>query len=242
MSSNGLEGNSFVVVGGSSGIGLATAELLCSNGARVTVADVQPPPRRENLSYVETDARDEDDLVRALDMAYSRFDSLSGVSYCAGVQIAQDVDELSRITYRNIFDTNTWGAMLTTKVASGYLTAGDSLVLVASVAGLTDGGPGLGLYAASKGAVISFARHAAKELAPVRVNSVSPGWTDTTFNRPVIAKIGGEQAQRELVENTVPLRRQAHPKEIASAVAFLLGTESSYLTGTNLVVDGGLTI
>ena len=111
---------------------------------------------------------------------------------------------------------------------------------VSSLAGLK-GGPGITAYSASKGAIIAFTRALAEELAPenIRANSVCPGWIDTPFNEPAIEFMGGRAQQEEMVKQTVPLKRQGTPEEIAPGILYLASDASSYVTGQELVIDGG---
>src|SRR5699024_6590029 len=96
-------------------------------------------------------------------------------------------------------------------------------------------------YAASKGAIIAFTRSLAVELAPlnIRANCLAPGWVDTPFNAPAIDSMGGSRVFESMIETTVPMKRQGSATEIAQAVAFLASTDSTYMTGQTLVVDGG---
>jgi dihydroanticapsin dehydrogenase len=112
---------------------------------------------------------------------------------------------------------------------------------MSSIAGLK-GGPGMTAYSASKGAVVAFTKALAAELAPdnIRVNCVCPGWIDTPFNQPAIEFMGGREEQEEMVQQTVPLQRQGIPEEIAPGILYLASDASSYMTGKELVIDGGL--
>src|SRR5262249_26149746 len=105
------------------------------------------------------------------------------------------------------------------------------------------GAPGATAYSASKGAVIAFTKALALELASdgIRVNAICPGWVDTAFNAPAIEMLGGPDAHARLVEQTVPLGRQAQPDEIAAGTVFLASSASSFVTGQVLSVDGGVT-
>jgi len=118
---------------------------------------------------------------------------------------------------------------------------GGSIVNMSSIAGLK-GGPGMTAYSASKGAVVAFTKALAAELAPdnIRVNCVCPGWIDTPFNQPAIEFMGGREEQEEMVQQTVPLQRQGIPEEIAPGILYLASDASSYMTGKELVIDGGL--
>ena len=97
-------------------------------------------------------------------------------------------------------------------------------------------------YSSSKGAVVAFTFAAAMELAPdnIRVNCVCPGWIDTPFNQPAIDFMGGRDAQAEIIKNSVPMKRQGVPSEMAPIYVYLMSDESSYMTAQSISVDGGV--
>jgi len=219
------------VIGGAGAIGrAATMELELTGHTAVTMdlpgTDVQ----------VEIDVRKPDSVDDALSEA--ELEELDALVYVAGVQIAAGVTRLGPVQWDELFDVNVRGAWLCVRAALRWPLR--SVVLVSSIAGLGNGGPGLVAYGASKAALIGLARGLAVELAPIRVNAVAPGWTDTAFNEPVMAYMGGRQLQEEAIEEEVPLRRQATPTEIAQGIVYAL--EATYMTGHCLVLDGGRTL
>jgi NAD(P)-dependent dehydrogenase (short-subunit alcohol dehydrogenase family) len=221
------------VVGGAGAIGRAIVlELEAHSTGLVWSFDLP-----ETSPDVDLDVRDEllvEDMFHGLEI------KLDALVYAAGVQVAAPIQALKPAQWDDLFAVNVRGAYLAIQaMLDHYITR--SIVLVASIAGLREGGPGLAAYSASKGALVSLGRALAVELAPAtRVNIVCPGWTDTSFNMPTIELMGGVSAQAELIQSTVPLKRQATPEEIAPAVRFAL--EATYMTGAVVVVDGGVTL
>lgn len=231
-------GQHSVVIGGATGIGRATCIRLAREGAHVTVADWNTDDGQATASKVggtffHVDARADADIQTLSEETIGA----SSVICCVGRQSVSSIACVDTAEWVQLVDANTLPAILTTKHFSRMMVAG-SITLVASVAGLTSGGPGLAAYGATKAAVIGWTRSAALELAPtIRVNCVCPGWTDTPFNAPVLELIEADE-----IDLTIPLGRQAKPHEIAAAISFIASTDASYLTGAVLVVDGGLSV
>lgn len=236
-----------VILGGATGIGRATAERIHDEEGQVVIADLNhedglATARHLGGEFVYTDVRQEEDLY-TLAAQHTDTDVLI---YSAGAQVAAPIHQVTDEEIRYLFDVNSFGVIWTAKHFGMAMARRDtvtSITFVASVGGLTSGGPGLAPYGSSKGACISFTKSAALEYAPyVRVNCVCPGWTDTPFNEPVIEFMGGEEQQRDTIVTEVPLQRQAHATEIAAAIAFIASPDASYMTGHVLVVDGGLSL
>jgi len=138
---------------------------------------------------------------------------------------------------------NARSCFLAAKYGIPYLrksTSGPAIVNMASVGGIK-APASLSAYSASKGAIIAFSKTLSSELGPegIRVNCVAPGWIDTSFNDPVIAHMGGREAQARSVEAGVPLGRQGRSDEVAEAFLYLASDASTFVTGQTLIIDGG---
>ena len=234
-----------IVTGGASGIGAATARALAREGARVVVADVD----REAGSRVaeeiggrfeRVDVADEAGVGRLVDGTASTFGQLDVLVSNAFATAFGAIASLE------IADWNRTLAVTLTAVFTGLRAAvpalrasgGGAIVNVASISGLR-GDRGLAAYNAAKAGVINLTRTAALELAPaaIRVNAVCPGLVDT----PALRRALGRRPEREeALRGAVPVGRLGRPEEIARAILFLASDEASYITGTTLVVDGGL--
>lgn len=246
-----LQGKVAIVTGAASGIGLATARLLASRGARVVLADIDAEagqaalsgtPGEGNAVFQQADLSSAADVERLMRATVEELGRLDVIVNNAGVQRSGAVTELAEETWDLLLGVNPKTCFLAAKYGVPHLrrAGGGAIVNVSSIAGLR-GGPGQTAYSASKGAIVAFSRALSVELAPdrIRVNCVCPGWVDTPFNAPAIAFMGGRQAQQALIDRSVPLQRQGTPEEIAATVAFLASDEAAYMTGQAVVVDGG---
>lgn len=233
-----------LVTGAASGIGSACVDAFIAAGATVIGVDVAESQGGGPGSEPRTCDVSDDDAVAALfaDLARTH-DRIDAIVNVAGVQTAAALEHASVGDWDRQMAVNVRSCFLMAKHGLPLLRRSESaaIVNVGSVAGHR-GTAGVSGYSASKGGVIALTRSLAHELAPkgIRVNSVSPGWTETAFNAPVITELGGQSELDELVRGNVPLGRQGTPDEIASAAVFLAGPAASYITGQDLVVDGGL--
>ena len=239
-----------LITGGTSGIGLATAKLFRDEGARVIVTGVNPARLDEasrqlgsNVLMLRADLRvrsDIDDVVATIRDKFAHLDILfanAGVGFAAPLEAVTEkqVDEQFSINFKGIF--------FTVQKAAPILSKGGVIVLATSFLNAV-GAPGLSILSATKAAVRSLARSLGAELAPrgVRVNAVSPGPTNTPFH----SKLGlSENDLRDVaagIEAQVPLRRFGEADEIAKAALFLASEDSSFMTGAEVVVDGGLSL
>jgi len=234
-----------VVVGGASGIGRATCELLAQEGYRVAVADRDKRGADEVAHHIdghafEVDVADERSVAALFDAAVATFGgTLDALAIPAGIADTTPIKEISVDMFRRVNDINVIGTFLCIREAAKYMRSGGRICTVASVAGKRGGGlSGTAAYAASKGAVLALSRSAARALAPqgIVVNCVAPGPTLT----PMLDEPFSKAEQRERVESMTLLGRSAEAREIAQAIAWLLSPRSSYVAGETLTVDGGL--
>ena len=242
-----------LLVGAATGIGRATAQAFAAEGARIVIADRndeagaslthQLRSSGTSCEFVHVDVTDEIQVRTMADRTVEIFGGALDV-FCnfAGVQYSGVVEDFTLGRWDAIFATNVRSQFLITKYTVPALRLGNNptIVNMASIAGRR-GGPGMTAYSASKGAVIAFARALANELAPtIRVNTVSPGWVDTPFNKAAIDFMQGPEYLEMFVRDHVPLARQGEPQEIAPLFVYLSSEESAYVTGQNVVIDGGL--
>lgn len=245
-----LKNKRIIVIGAATGIGRAAAAHAIAEGARVVIGDFAAEAGAKaagglgpNCHFVRCDISDEASVKVLFADAIAFLGGLDGLVNNAGLQKAGPVETFSVDDWDSLMGVNARGVFLATREAIPHFKAagGGSIVNTASLAAKR-GGPGVGAYAASKGAVMAFTTACALELAGdnIRANSICPGFIDTPFNNPAIAFLGGREAQEKLVKAWVPLGRQATPEEIAPLYTFLLSDESSYVTAQAYSVDGGV--
>ncbi|GGV69764.1 SDR family oxidoreductase [Streptomyces griseoloalbus] len=241
-----LEGKTAVVTGGGTGIGLATAARLVSEGAHVFITG-----RREDVldravesigsavTAVPGDIAEPADLDRLYDAVRDRGRGLDVVFANAASATFAPLAQATGEQFDQIFGVNVRGTLLTVQKALPLLNDGASVILNASVRA-DDGWEDYGLYAASKAAVRSLARTWANELKGrgVRVNAVSPGAIDTPGIDTAVGEENAAAVKADLATG-VPVGRIGRPEEVAAAVAFLASADSSFMLGTTLYVDGG---
>jgi NAD(P)-dependent dehydrogenase (short-subunit alcohol dehydrogenase family) len=242
-----LEGKIALITGGNSGIGLATAKQFVNEGAYVFVTGRRDPELAvaveeigRNVTGVQGDVSNLGDLDRLFAQIKREKGRLDIVFANAGMAKYAALGKITEELYDLTFDINVKGLLFTVQKALALLPDGASIILNASIVA----GKGLSsnsVYSATKAAVRSFARTWTTDLKArrIRVNAVSPGSTDTPGLRDLLASGEAGQERLKMISNTVPLGRLGRPDEIAKAVVFLASDDSSYITGTELFVDGG---
>src|SRR6266478_254154 len=242
-----LEGKIALITGGNSGIGLATAKKFVNEGAYAFITG-----RREselaaavkeigrNVSAVQGDVSNLSDLDRLFAQIKKEKRKLDIVFANAGVATYARFGEITEEHYDSIFNINVKGVLFTVQKALPLLPDGASIILNASIVA-SKGLSSNSVYSATKAAVRSFARTWTTDLKSrrIRVNAVSPGSIDTPGLSDLLASSDTGQQRRAMISNMVPLGRLGTPDEIAKAVVFLASDDSSYITGTELFVDGG---
>ena len=244
-----LQGKIAIVTGGSSGIGLATAKRFVDEGAHVVITGRREKELKEaaaiigkNVTTVVGDVSRLDDLDRLYAVVKEKHGHIDILFANAGAGTIAPLAAATEAHFDQTFDVNVKGMFFTVQKALPFFKDGGSIILNSSVSNVL-GLPGFTAYAASKAAVRNFARGWALELKDrkIRVNCMSPGAIDT----PALATTTGltaEQAEQAVAQFTsqIPMGRRGMPNEIASAVVFLASDESSYITGIDLPVDGGM--
>jgi NAD(P)-dependent dehydrogenase (short-subunit alcohol dehydrogenase family) len=243
-----LDGKIALITGGNSGIGLATAKRFVKEGAHVFITG-----RREaelaaavkeigsNVVGVQGDVSNLGDLDRLFAQIKREKGKLDIVFANAGVAKYAAVGTITEAFYDTIFDINVKGVLFTVQKALPLLSDGASIILNASIVG-SKGFAANTVYSATKAAVRSFARTLTTDLKDrrIRVNAVSPGPTDTPGLSNLLASSEVGEQRKKMIASTVPLGRVGTPDEIAKAVVFLASDDSSFVTGIELFVDGGL--
>jgi NAD(P)-dependent dehydrogenase (short-subunit alcohol dehydrogenase family) len=242
-----LEGKIALVTGGNSGIGLAAAKRFVTEGAYVFITGRREPELAaavkeigRNVTGIRGDVSNLGDLDRLFAQIEREKGKLDVVFANAGVAKAAPFGTITEEFYESIFNVNVKGLLFTVQKALPLLPDGASIILNASI-NASKGLPTNSVYAATKAAVRSFARTWTTDLKErrIRVNAVSPGPTDTPGLNNLLASSEAGLQRRKTIPSTVPLGRLGTPDEIARAVVFLASDDSSYITGTELFVDGG---
>jgi NAD(P)-dependent dehydrogenase (short-subunit alcohol dehydrogenase family) len=232
-----LSGKNALITGGSTGIGLATAKRFVDEGAYVFITGRREP---ELNAGVQGDVTNLFDLDRLFAQIKQEKGKLDVVFANAGFARFAPLGEITEEHYDSLFNANVKGLLFTVQKALPLMPDGASIILNASIYS-SKGFPEWSVYSATKAAVRSFARTWTMDLKDrrIRVNAVSPGAIDTPGLSDLLASSEvGEQ--RKALSNSVPLGRFGTPDEIAKAVVFLASDDASYITGTELFVDGGI--
>jgi len=239
-----------IVTGAAQGIGRSIAERLGEEGANVVVADVDESSARETVvefeesgitaSVVQCDVSSMEAARRAVDHAVDEFGSLDVLVNNAGISRGGRFDDLSPDEWQQVIDVNLTGVYnCSVQAASVMADEGGAIVNVASIAGLNISYQGPANYTASKWGVIGLTKHMAWDLSEygIRVNALCPGGTLTS-----LIENQTTPEEREATRRKIPLDRWAQPEDQADATLYLASDEASYVTGTTLVVDGGMSL
>jgi NAD(P)-dependent dehydrogenase (short-subunit alcohol dehydrogenase family) len=242
-----LEGKIALITGGNSGIGLATAKRFVNEGAYVFLTGRREPQLAEaakeigrNVTGVQGDVSNLGDLDRLFVQIKRDKGKLDIVFANAGVAKFAAFGTITEEFYDSIFNINVKGLLFTVQKALPLLPDGASIILNASIVA-SKGLPMNSVYSATKAAIRSFARTWTTDLKDrrIRVNAVSPGSIDTPGLSDLLASSETGEQRKKMISNSTPLGRFGTPDEIAKAVVFLASDDSSYVTGTELFVDGG---
>ena len=244
---SGIKDKVAVITGGSQGLGKAMAREFATYGAGVVIASRNKETGDKALSeireiteeccFIQTDVTDYSQVANLIKQAVRQFGQIDFMINNAAIFKGDTVTDITFEDWKSIFDTNVNGVLYCTQLAAKEMIArgrGGRIVNVSSIIGVT-GKLKCSAYAASKGAINSFTKNAAIELAPynILVNAIVPGVCDSEINLHISKK------DRRRSESQIPLQRWARPEEIAKSTVFLCSELSTYITGHLLVVDGG---
>jgi NAD(P)-dependent dehydrogenase (short-subunit alcohol dehydrogenase family) len=243
-----LDGKIALVTGGNSGIGFATAKLFIAEGAHVYITgrrqeklDSAVKQLGPNATGVQGDVASLADLDRLFDQIKREKGKLNIVFANAGAAELIPLEQVDEAHFDRMFDGNVKGLVFTVQKSLSLLPNGATIVLNSSVVG-SKGLPANSVYAATKAAIRSFARTWTTDLKDrgIRVNAVSPGPIDTEGLNELLGDSEQGKARKAGFGQMLPLGRVGRPEEIAKAVLFLVSEDSSYVTGAELFVDGGM--
>ena len=246
------EGKVALITGGNSGIGLAIAQRFVSEGAYVFITgrrknelDAAIKQIGSNITGVQSDVSNLADLDRLYSEVKKQKDHIDILFANAGLGESAPLEAITEAHFNKIFSVNVKGLLFTVQKALPLFQGGGSIILNASTAG-SKASTGFSVYGATKAAVRSFARSWAVELKhrKIRVNAISPGPIDTPglsgFVRDMAQNVQQIEQIKASIISSVPLGRMGSPDEVAKAVSFLASDDSSFITGIELFVDGGM--
>jgi NAD(P)-dependent dehydrogenase (short-subunit alcohol dehydrogenase family) len=247
-----LDGKIAVITGGNSGIGLATAQRFVSEGAYVFItgrrqSEVEAAVKQigKNVTGVQGDVSNLADLDKLYAKVKEQKNYIDILFANAGLGELARLETITEAHFEKTFNVNVKGLLFTVQKALPLFQDGGSIVLNASTAG-SKAADGFSVYGATKAAVRSFTRSWAAELKhrKIRVNAISPGPIDTPGLRGFVSGLAQSEKQTEQVKmsivSSVPLGRMGTPDEVAKVVSFLASDDSSFITGIQLFVDGGM--
>ena len=247
-----LEGKVALITGGARGMGAAEAKLFSSEGAKVVIADVLEDEGRQTEAeinetggdaiFVRLDVTQQSDWDAAVARAIQEFGKLDIVVNNAGIAIGNSIEDTSVEAWDRVMDINAKGVFFGTKAAIAQMKAqgtGGSIINISSVSGIIGQNSVNAVYNASKGAVRIFSKSAAVQHAAegIRVNTIHPGPIETPMTAE--GRANAERIGEYTVAENNPMGRYGKPEEVAHGALFLASDESSYVTGSEIVIDGG---
>ncbi|WP_125714365.1 SDR family oxidoreductase [Companilactobacillus kedongensis] len=256
-----IKGKTFIVTGGSSGIGAAIVDELLSDNANVVNADLKEgPTSSENLLYIKTDVTNENDVKNVVDETLKKFKTIDGLVNNAGINIPRVLVDPTDPNGKYVINAANFDKMFNVNVKSTFLMSSavakilvdkkdGSIVNMSSESGL-EGSQGASIYSGTKGAINGFTRAWAKELGQynVRVIGVAPGVLEATGLRTIDYETALAYSRHKTVEelragysktSTIPMGRSGKLSEVANLVAFFLSNRAGYMTGQTVNVSGG---
>ena len=246
-----LDGKVAIITGGARGQGASEVELFTKEGAKVIICDVLDTEGKDveikvrsaggEAVYAHLDVTRDDEWQHAVDLAESRYGSLDILVNNAGIARGGSIEETSEELWDEVLAVNAKGVFLGTRRAIPAMrrAGGGSIVNVSSIAGILGRKLAPAVYSASKGAVRVFSKSTAIQHAgdKIRCNSIHPGPIDT----PMLAGITSNAAMLQERTEEVPLGRLGHSEDVAYGVLYLASDEASWITGIELIIDGGIT-
>ena len=247
-----LKGKVAIITGAKSGIGLATAVRFADEGARFVVADISDAHQEvdeitrggaEGI-FVQLDVSNEPQVITLIEKTVATYGRLDVLVNNAGIELTKKITDTTEAEWDRLMNVNLKGVYLCSKAAIPVMrrNGGGIIVNVSSELGVV-GGSEIAAYSASKGGVVQLTKSMAIDHAEdgIRVNCIAPGPVSTPLLEAIIeASSNSEEARHSIIERTL-LKRLARPEEIANAIIFLASDESSYMTGSVVMVDGGWT-
>jgi len=247
-----LEGKTALVTGAASGIGLQTSIRLAEEGARVMMTDInleeglqQAEKLDTNATFLKLDITEEEEWISVLDETVKRFDRLDILVNSAGMVLIADVEQITLEDWRKVHAVNLDGTFLGCKHGVRVMKefGAGSIINLSSVSGMI-GGFNLAAYNSSKGAVRmltkSVALHCARAGYGIRCNSIHPTFIETPMLESMIRDSPDPEKARQTLVRQVPLRRIGKPDDVANMIVYLASDESTFVTGTEMVIDGGV--
>ena len=247
-----LEGKTALVTGAASGIGLQTSIRLAEEGARVMMTDINLEEGRQqaeklgaNATFLKLDITEEEEWISVLDETVKRFDRLDILVNSAGMVLIADVEQITLEDWRKVHAVNLDGTFLGCKHGVRVMKefSAGSIINLSSVSGMI-GGFNLAAYNSSKGAVRmltkSVALHCARAGYGIRCNSIHPTFIETPMLESMIRNSPDPEKARQTLVRQVPLRRIGKPDDVANMIVYLASDESTFVTGTEMVIDGGV--